>query len=78
VEPLCKHKDEEEYYLAIYSRREHDIIMFYEQGGVDVGDIDSKARSVVIDVKLKDSEMVLSDNELNNLVGSKVPAGDKK
>lgn len=52
--------------------------MFYEQGGVDVGDIDSKARSVVIDVKLKDSEMVLSDNELNNLVGSKVPAGDKK
>jgi ATP citrate (pro-S)-lyase len=42
VEPLCKHKDEEEYYLAIYSRREHDVLMFYEEGGVDVGDIDAK------------------------------------
>lgn len=78
VEPLCKHKDEEEYYLAIYSRREHDIIMFYEQGGVDVGDIDSKARSIVVDVKLKDAEMKLSDNNLETLVGTKVPAADKK
>lgn len=42
VEPLCKHTDAEECYLAIYSRREEDVILFYEQGGVDVGDIDAK------------------------------------
>lgn len=42
VEPLCKHTEKEEYYLAIYSRREHDVVMFYEEGGVDVGDVDQK------------------------------------
>ncbi|KAI6181752.1 ATP-citrate synthase [Aphelenchoides besseyi] len=78
VEPLCKHKDEEEYYVAIYSQREQDVILFYEQGGVDVGDIDAKARSKEISVQLNDDEMALSDADLNTLVGDKVPAAAKK
>jgi len=78
VEPLCRHKQEEEYYLAVYSRREHDVILFYEEGGVDVGDIDAKARSIVVDVKLHDSDMALTESGLNTLIGAKVPAADKK
>jgi ATP citrate (pro-S)-lyase len=42
MEPLVVHKPEEELYVAIYSKMNNDIILFYEQGGVDVGDIDEK------------------------------------
>ncbi|VDN44511.1 unnamed protein product [Gongylonema pulchrum] len=45
VEPFCEHSDADEMYIAIYSRREHDIILFYERGGIDVGDIDAKVCS---------------------------------
>jgi ATP citrate (pro-S)-lyase len=31
-----------EMYVAIYSEREHDTILFYHEGGVDVGDVDAK------------------------------------
>ncbi|KAI6230659.1 ATP-citrate synthase [Aphelenchoides fujianensis] len=78
VEPLCPHKDEEEAYIAIYSRREHDVILFYEQGGVDIGDVDAKARSKTIDVQLKTSEMSLTDGDLDALIGPKVKADAKK
>ncbi|KAI6233498.1 ATP-citrate synthase [Aphelenchoides fujianensis] len=78
VEPLCPHKDEEEAYIAIYSRREHDVILFYEQGGVDIGDVDAKARSKTVDVQLKTSEMSLTDADLDALIGPKVKADAKK
>ncbi|CAD5234806.1 unnamed protein product [Bursaphelenchus xylophilus] len=78
VEPLCKHEDSEEFYLAIYSRREEDIILFYEQGGVDVGDIDAKARKLVVGVELNEDEQTFSDVQLDALIGSNVKAADKK
>eukprot|EP00967_Tisochrysis_lutea_P104425 scaffold158482_cov35-Tisochrysis_lutea.AAC.7 len=31
------------YYICIHSLREHDEMLFYHEGGVDVGDVDSKA-----------------------------------
>lgn len=42
VEPFVEHNETDEMYMAILSRRDHDIIMFYEKGGIDVGDIDTK------------------------------------
>lgn len=42
IEPFCEHQASDEMYFAIFSKRNHDIIMFYECGGVDVGDIDAK------------------------------------
>jgi len=48
IEPFVPHKDEEELYVAIYSERDGDTIMFYHQGGVDVGDVDSKASTMFI------------------------------
>lgn len=39
---------EEEFYLCIYGTREGDTILFHHEGGVDVGDVDSKANSMEV------------------------------
>jgi hypothetical protein len=28
--------------VAIYSKMDNDVIMFYEEGGVEIGDVDEK------------------------------------
>lgn len=43
IEPFVPHKSNEETYVCIYSHRFADTILFYHEGGVDVGDVDSKA-----------------------------------
>ena len=64
--------------MAIYSTREEDTILFYEQGGVDVGDIDAKARKIVVNVKLNDEEQTFSDKDLDTLIGANVKPDAKK
>jgi ATP citrate (pro-S)-lyase len=67
VEPLLPHPSSTEYYVCITSAREGDSILFTHEGGVDIGDVDSKAlvldlpvnkpfpsRSTVISTILKD------------------------
>lgn len=46
IEPFCTHTDADELYVAIFSQRHHDVIMFYEHGGVDIGDVDQKVSSI--------------------------------
>ena len=48
VEPHMTHDPADECYLAIVSNREGDEILFYEQGGVDVGDVDAKAKRMQV------------------------------
>jgi len=48
VEPFITHESEEESYTCIRSHREYDEILFCKQGGVDVGDVDDKARRLCI------------------------------
>ncbi|KAL5270375.1 hypothetical protein ACHWQZ_G001186 [Mnemiopsis leidyi] len=48
IEPFIPHSQEDEYYVCIYSTKEGDTIYFYEEGGVDVGDVDSKAHKLDI------------------------------
>jgi len=43
IEPFVAHEDSEEMYCAIYSTKTGDRMLFYHQGGVDVGDVDAKA-----------------------------------
>ncbi|EDV27248.1 uncharacterized protein TRIADDRAFT_22398 [Trichoplax adhaerens] len=43
VEPFVKHTQDQELYLCIYGTREGDSILFYHEGGVDVGNVDEKA-----------------------------------
>lgn len=50
IEPFIPHKDNEEMYVCIYSHRHADTILFYHQGGVDIGDVDSKAVKLDIPV----------------------------
>ncbi|CAJ0607120.1 unnamed protein product [Cylicocyclus nassatus] len=69
VEPFCEHTDADELYIAILSQRHNDVIMFYEHGGVDVGDVDQKARSIEIPVSLSENEMMPTAPQLAELIG---------
>jgi len=50
VEPFIPHKENDEYYLAILSKREGDEILFYHEGGINVGDVDAKAVRMMIPI----------------------------
>uniref|UniRef100_A0A336M202 ATP-citrate synthase n=1 Tax=Culicoides sonorensis TaxID=179676 RepID=A0A336M202_CULSO len=56
IEPFVPHQDNEEAYVCIYSHRTADTILFYHQGGVDIGDVDAKA--VKLDVPVGESVTV--------------------
>ncbi|KAK9459546.1 uncharacterized protein V1516DRAFT_687286 [Lipomyces oligophaga] len=55
VEPFVPHPQGTEYYININSVREGDWILFYNEGGVDVGDVDAKASKLLIPVDLENS-----------------------
>lgn len=65
IEPFVPHKDNEEAYVCIYSHRTADTILFYHQGGVDIGDVDAKA--VKLDVPV--GETVTVDQITSVLLG---------
>ncbi|OAJ43335.1 hypothetical protein BDEG_26702 [Batrachochytrium dendrobatidis JEL423] len=50
VEPFCPHPQDSEFYICIQSVRDGDQIFFTHEGGVDVGDVDAKARKMLIPV----------------------------
>lgn len=51
VEPFIPHDESEEYYVCIYTTRQENVILFYHQGGVEIGDVDSKARKFHISIR---------------------------
>lgn len=53
VEPFVPHEQQHEYYININSVREGDWILFYHEGGVDVGDVDAKASKILIPVDIE-------------------------
>ncbi|GMR31829.1 hypothetical protein PMAYCL1PPCAC_02024, partial [Pristionchus mayeri] len=69
VEPFVAHEDRDELYVAIFSGRDSDVILFYEQGGVDIGDVDAKARRLEIPVLLNEEEQKPSADQLKTLIG---------
>lgn len=50
IEPFVEHKQDEEMYVCIYSHRNGDSILFYHEGGVEIGDVDSKALKLDIPI----------------------------
>jgi hypothetical protein len=54
VEPFIPHDQTDEHYVCIQSSREGDVMLFCRDGGVDVGDVDAKAKvlEVAIDQDL--------------------------
>ncbi|MCJ1354877.1 MAG: glutathione synthetase ATP-binding domain-like protein [Icmadophila ericetorum] len=52
VEPFVPHPANTEYYININSVRKGDWILFTHEGGVDVGDVDAKAKKILVPVDL--------------------------
>lgn len=54
------HNQQDEYYICIYSHREGETILFHHEGGIDIGDVDSKALklTVPIDEQLKMADVM--------------------
>jgi ATP citrate (pro-S)-lyase len=69
VEPMVAHQQSEEFYICIISLRYHDEILFYHEGGVDVGDVDSKAEKMEIPTGVEADAGTVTSKLL-----SKVPA----
>jgi len=46
VEPFVQHKESEEFYAAIVNTRQGEEILFHHEGGVEVGDVDAKAKRI--------------------------------
>jgi len=46
IEPMVPHTQDQEHYICIQSHRCEDEVLFYHEGGVDVGDVDNKAESL--------------------------------
>lgn len=72
IEPMVAHKQEEEFYVCLHSLRYYDEILFYHEGGVDVGDVDSKAEKM----QLPTGTDITAEAVTQNLL-SKVPAEKK-
>lgn len=70
MEPFVPHPQETEYYVNINSVREGDNILFYHEGGVDVGDVDAKASRLLV----APSEPFPSFSTVKKELLSKVPS----
>lgn len=72
VEPFVPHPADTEYYININSVRDGDWILFTHEGGVDVGDVDAKAKKLLIPVDLSQYP---SNEEIAQTLLADVPAG---
>lgn len=73
IEPFVAHAPEEEYYLAILSHRHGDTIMFTTEGGVDVGDVDSKASRLEVAVDQRPTLTNIKSALLKNVPSANQP-----
>lgn len=73
IEPFLPHKQEEEAYVCIYSTREMDTILFHHEGGVDIGDVDSKATKleVMVEEKMEVTADTVKTKLLQKMAGDK-------
>lgn len=50
VEPFLPHRQSEEFYACIYATRPGNRVLFTHEGGMEVGDVDSKAVYCNVDI----------------------------
>jgi len=67
IEPLIPHKESDECYVAIVSNKAGDTIMFYPQGGVNIGDVDTKAYRLEVPVGTYPTQAEIEKTLLANL-----------
>ncbi|KAI4895234.1 hypothetical protein NFI96_028004 [Prochilodus magdalenae] len=64
IEPFVAHSQEEEFYVCIYAMREGDYVLFHHEGGMEVGDVDSKAQRLLVGVDEKLTEEAVTEQLL--------------
>lgn len=57
--------------MCIYATREGDHVLFHHEGGVDVGDVDAKAKKLLIGVDVKISEEAVKKELLTHVPNDK-------
>lgn len=62
---------EEEFYVCIYASRDGDHVLFHHEGGVDVGDVDAKAKKLLVGVDEKISEESVKKGLLTHVSNDK-------
>jgi succinyl-CoA synthetase beta subunit len=73
IEPFIPHKEDDECYIAIRSVRNGDEILFYHQGGVNVGDVDTKAQKLEVGIQEKIENLDLEGKLLINIPKANKP-----
>ncbi len=69
IEPVIPHRDSDESYLAIMSTRDGDTIMFYPEGGINVGDVDSKAAHLEVPIGTSPTSTEIEKKLLQKVTG---------
>jgi ATP citrate (pro-S)-lyase len=72
IEPMVPHKEEDEYYAAIMSTSEGDVVLFSHEGGVNICDIDTTASRLPVPIGTYPKVA-----EIEKKLLSKVPADRK-
>lgn len=57
--------------MCIYATREGDYVLFHHEGGVDVGDVDAKAKKLLVGVDVKISEEAVKKELLTHVPNDK-------
>eukprot|EP00408_Alexandrium_pacificum_P056495 CAMPEP_0171170584 /NCGR_PEP_ID=MMETSP0790-20130122/8786_1 /TAXON_ID=2925 /ORGANISM="Alexandrium catenella, Strain OF101" /LENGTH=217 /DNA_ID=CAMNT_0011635429 /DNA_START=70 /DNA_END=720 /DNA_ORIENTATION=+ len=73
VEPFVAHEQSEEFYICMLSERYCDEILFYHEGGVDVGDVDSKAERLKLSVGESLEASTVTEKLLSKVPSDKQP-----
>jgi len=71
IEPFVPHAENEESYVCIYSHRQGDTILFHHQGGVDIGDVDAKAKSLLVSIDHTPTVDEIKSKLLTEVTGEK-------
>lgn len=64
VEPFVEHQADDEAYVCVRGKREGDEVLYCPQGGVDVGDVEAKARRSLIPIDAKEADAAVLASEL--------------
>ncbi|CAI5744614.1 unnamed protein product [Peronospora destructor] len=72
VEPFLKHTGADEHYVCIVSNRDGEEVLFHHEGGVDVGDVDAKAKRLQVGI-----ESIASEEEVTTALLSSVEEARK-
>ena len=67
IEPFVPHAQEDEYYICIVSNRDGEEMLFWHEGGVDIGDVDSKAFRLQVGLTEDVSSAIIKEKLLSQV-----------